>query len=388
VEVEGWNPRPHLILGQQGQGEMTHRERLLNTMRFLPVDRPPDYEWVPWQETLDRWHQEGMPESFNDLYTAIQDYWGTDPRGIHIGLHTNLLPTFEYKVLEEKGDHLIVQDTEGAVCEMLRPEIGPSSIPRYLRHALETRQDWERMRDERLNPDTPGRVPDDLDDLCQQSLDSDCPVAVSCGSVYGVLRDLMGLESMSVAIMEHPEWVVEMMTHRTELTLKLLEKLAGRCRIDYGVWWEDMCYKNGPLVSPNWFVQHMVPQYRKVTNFLRRECGCEFHLVDCDGNIHALVPLWLEAGVNMMLPAEVAHTDAYRIREQFGDRVAIWGHFDKRVLAYGPEAIDREFERIAALLAGGGFIPYPDHAVPPNVSLENFRYYRSRKLALLGKQQL
>jgi len=146
-----------------------------------------------WQQTIDRWHQEGLPEECKDVWGAINQYFHTDDTeyGPSPWVNIGLLPGFEYKVLEEKGNHIVVQDGDGAIAETIRPELG-ASIPHYLRHAIETRADWEKIRDERLNPDTPGRVPDNLDDLCARTFDADYPTGISGGSVYGWLRNWMG----------------------------------------------------------------------------------------------------------------------------------------------------------------------------------------------------
>ena len=366
---------------------MTPPARPLATLRIQPVDRVPAHEFGAWEQTVTRWHREGLPEWATGAWEAINVYFHTDDveYGPSPWVDIHLRPPFEYKVLEEKGDRIVVQDGDGAVAEMLRPEVG-ASIPRYLRHALETRQDWERIRDERLNPDDPGRVPDNLDELCRQSLNADYPISLGCGSVYGWLRNWMGVERISIAIMEDTAWVVEMMSHLTELKMTLFARLAGKCRIDLGTWWEDMCFNKGPLVSPGWFEEHMVPQYRRVTDFLRRECACEFNMLDCDGNTHALIPGWLEGGINVMFPVEVAHTDPCRIRAEFGTRAPMRGAFDKRALIAGKEAIDREFTRLRPLLEGGGFIPHTDHLVPPDVPWEHYCYYRARKCEFIGKR--
>jgi len=129
-----------------------------------------------------------------------------------------------------------------------------------------------------------------------------------------------------------------MMEHLTCLTLKLLENIAGKCKIDQSVWWEDMCYNHGPLISPKLFAKLMVPRYKRITDFLRNECGCEFNMLDCDGNIHELVSLWLEGGINVMFPVEAAHTDAYKISDQFGKKAPIRGFFDKRALIAGKKS--------------------------------------------------
>jgi len=365
---------------------MTPRERLLATFRHEPVDRLPDYEFGAWDQTLARWHGEGLPDEYRGVSDAIDRYFRTDglDRFVDAGVGVDMYPRFEAKVLEEKGDHLIVQEEDGAIAEMLRPELG-ASIPKYLRHALETRADWEKIRDERLDPAHPIRLAPDLEERCRASYGSERPVVAWCGSVYGYLRNWMGLENISLAIIEQPDWIDEMMNHMTELRLTVLGGIAGKCRVDLGHWWEDMCYNKGPLVSPRWFEEHMVPHYRRVTDFLRRECGCEFHMLDCDGNIHALTPLWLEAGINVLYPVEAAHTDGHALKSEHGSRLSLRGYFDKRALIAGKGAIDREFERLRPLLQSGGFIPHTDHTVPPDVSWDDYCYYRERKLDFIGK---
>jgi len=368
---------------------MNHREKFLRTCRYQTVDRVPDYEFEAWEQTIHRWCREGnLPMEYDGSFTAIKDYFHTDKAEFGPGPYGNigLLPGFEYKILEKKNDHLIVQDNDGAIAEIMKPELG-ASISHYLRYAIETRRDWEKIRDERLNPDTPGRIPDNLEKLCKLTYTADYPIGVWCGSLYGWLRNWMGVENISIAIMEDPKWIEEMMEHLTLLKLKVFVRLAGRCRIDYGSWWEDMCYNKGPLISPKLFARLMLPRYKRVTEFLRRECGCEFHLVDCDGNIHELVPYWLEGGINIMFPLEAAHTDAYKITKQFGKRVVLQGYFDKKALIAGKKAIDHEFNRLTPLLKKGGFIPHIDHQVPPDVSWENYVYYRQRKCEWIGKNE-
>jgi len=165
---------------------VTDRERLLATLRYQPVDRVPDYEFGAWEQTIDRWHSEGLPEHLTDYWGAIPEYFRTDDFGheLNIRINIGLCPAYEYVVLEEKGDHIVVQDEEGVIAEMLRPELG-ASIPRYLRHSLETRADWEAIRDERLNPAAPERIPNDLDARCRVLQHGPSGVAAMVPSVHG-----------------------------------------------------------------------------------------------------------------------------------------------------------------------------------------------------------
>lgn len=329
-----------------------------------------------------------MPGEFIDCgeFSAIDKYFKTDrmKHGPILRVNVGTAPDFEFKVIEKKGNHLIAIDNTGATVEMLRPELG-ASIPRSLRYAVETKREWKKFCEERLNPSTPGRIPDNLDELCRKSLDADYPIGVSCGSLYGWLRNWMGLENISVALYEDETWIEDMMEHLTELTLTVFKNLAGKCKIDLGVWWEDMCYNKGPLISPFHFKKLMVPRYKRIADFLRDECDCQFNMVDSDGDISELVPLWLESGINVMTPLENV-TDAYKISSQFGKRVALCGYFNKWALIKGKESIDKEFRRLGPLFERGGFIPHTDHAVPPDVSWENYCYYRKRKCEFIGKK--
>ena len=51
---------------------------------------------------------------------------------------------------------------------------------------------------------------------------------------------------------------------------------------------------------------------------------------------------------------------------------------DKRVFALDYAAIDREIERLKPLVALGGYIPCPDHRLPPETKWENVQYYCER----------
>jgi uroporphyrinogen decarboxylase len=127
----------------------------------------------------------------------------------------------------------------------------------------------------------------------------------------------------------------------------------------------------------------MVPRWKKLTSFLR-EHGVTVLVVDCDGNLDEFLPLVLEGGINGVLPFEVAAgNDIHAARRRYGKDLILFGGIDKRALAAGPEAIDRELERVARpLLAQGGYFPILDHYAPPDISFGNYLYYK-RKLKSL-----
>ena len=77
-------------------------------------------------------------------------------------------------------------------------------------------------------------------------------------------------------------------------------------------------------------------------------------MVDTDGDARQLIPLFLEGGVTGMYPFEAqAGMHVADIRRQHL-RLAMQGGIDKKALAAGKKAIDRELDaKVPAVLAGG-----------------------------------
>jgi uroporphyrinogen decarboxylase len=141
--------------------------------------------------------------------------------------------------------------------------------------------------------------------------------------------------------------------------------------------WEDMCYKNGPIISPKLFDTFMRPYYKELLGFLKQDLGIPIIGVDTDGDMHLLIPKFVEAGANLMWPFEVlSGMDVLEVRRQWPREFAIWGGMDKRALVKDHAAISAEVMRVVPpMLSCGGYIPCIDHSVPPDVSFENWNYY-------------
>ena len=56
------------------------------------------------------------------------------------------------------------------------------------------------------------------------------------------------------------------------------------------------------------------------------------------------------------------------------------------VIAKGKQAIEKElYAKIPPLLEQGGYIPFLDHSIPPDISYRNFTDYMELKLKLMGR---
>jgi len=351
---------------------MTDRERFLATMNYEPRDRCPWGEMGFWPETLDRWRKEGWPE---DEY--LNAFLGFDRLRDSVNVAMGFVPGFRQEVLEETDRHRLVRRDTGVVAREFKGELS-YHMPQWVRFPLETRQDWEDTIKPRLDPRSRTRYPEHWEEQVRRWRERDYPLTLRMGSIYGWLRNWMGVERISVMLYDDPSWVQEMMDYMADFCCACGERALREADLDYVLLWEDMAYKTGPLISPDMFRRFMMKPYKKLTGFIR-DHGVDLIFVDSDGDSGPLIPLWMEGGVNGFYPIErVAGMDAVSLREQYGRELRLMGGIDKRAMAEGPKAIDRELANVAPLLRDGGFIPWCDHHVPPDVSLEHYQYYVRR----------
>lgn len=367
---------------------MNERERFLATMHYQDRDRCPICDFGFWDETINEWHKQGLPDSVTGGHdTSTTDvFFGMDSYSMGCGGRVGLLPAFEHRVIEDRGDSEVIRDGDGAL-KLRQKYMG--SIPQYLGHTLTDRQSWNKHFKHRLQPDDPARMPKDIERYRKIWNDPSPPRprVVGCGSLYGKIRDWMGMENVSYIVYDDPALFEEMVTTLADVCVNVLNRLYEQgARFDAASFWEDMCYNAGPLLPPDMFKNVLVPNYQRITSILHKH-GCDIVWVDCDGKIDDLLPLWLEAGVNCMFPVEVGvwKADPVKYRKQYGKELLMMGGFDKRILAKGKAEITAEVKRLTPLVEEGGFIPFCDHRVPPDVPLENYMHYLEQARAMWGK---
>ena len=138
-----------------------------------------------------------------------------------------------------------------------------------------------------------------------------------------------------------------------------------------------MAYRSGPLISPVFFRTFMMGPYRRVLDHFRAH-GVPFFALDSDGNIHELIPPFIELGVTAVYPFEVqAGMDILALRKRYGRDLVLWGGLDKRKLALTKRDIEEEvYAKLPTMLEQGGYIPMLDHEAPPDIPFEHFCHYR------------
>jgi len=345
---------------------MTDRELWLRMMDYEEVDRPPVMHWTGWPETLERWRSEGMPADADE-----HAFLGVTRYTAWIDCQHKLFPPFDQETIEETSEYILQRQDDGVVAKHWKNR---SCIPHYEDFLLKGRADWPEYK-KRLQPH-PARIPDDLDEQARAAWASSAPVGMLVGSLVGWIRDWMGVENLAYLCYDDRDLLCEMVDTIADLQCWCIEQVLGRHEVDWALDWEDICFRSGPLVSPDIFRECALRGYQKISSKLR-EFGVRFYGVDCDGMVDHLIPVWLEGGVNIMFPLEIGawKADPARTRRRFGKGLRILGGVDKLEIAKGPAAIDAEIARRVPLMKEGGFVPLPDHLIIPETSLEDYRYY-------------
>jgi uroporphyrinogen decarboxylase len=357
-----------------------------------------------WPETRKRWQGEGAPHELKSD-VAVHRLFQFDRCRTLVEITSGLLviegateytagfsylppldPLYKLQVVDE--DERTITVLNGALVKERILKDGQEKMPQWLDAPVKDRASWEQYK-KRLDPHSPGRWPTDWSAYVEKFKGHDYPLGLFTGSLFGWLNLWMGTERLLLTFYDDLDLVEEMMDHVVYFVTEVVEKVVEDIEIDWVYIWEDMAFKSGPFISPELFKKCMVPRYRQITDLLRKH-GIDIIIVDSDGNTEKLIPLWIESGVNGQWPLEVAAgMDAVTLRKEYGKDFILLGNIDKRALSKGKDAIREEvMGKIPFLLEQGGYFPSVDHAVPPDVSFENFSYFVNTMREVAGLEKI
>jgi len=377
---------------------LNSREKFLANMSFQPGAESLKWEFGYWAGTLRRWYQEGLehefelPDSLGHGESVRGEGMGQKPGGyiekdihklfgmeegfLRVPINNYLSPEYSVELLEDHGDWVLKKDKWGIIVRESKSKDTPNS---FIKGPLQSRADWEKIK-ERLQPDLIKRLPGNWNDIVQAYKNRQSPLILGGSQgFYGSPRYLLGDEKILTTFYDDPELILDINNHLCNLWIDLYDQILQQTSVDLGLIWEDMSYKNGPLISPAMFKKFLLPFYKKLTG-LFRDHNVKIIWVDTDGNFWKLIPLFLEGGVTGFYPFEAAaNMNVADVREAY-PTLQMMGGIDKMKLAKGKQEIDLELEqKVKPIIAKGGFIPSVDHLIPSDISWGSFIYYR-RKL--------
>ena len=365
-------------------------QRFIDCMEYRTADRRPNHELGVWAQTVVRWRQEA-PEAVKNLgwnWFVQEEAIGLDHRE-YVPVNYSFIPGYAYEVLEEDDEIIVARNGNGIVTRALKPgSVGGARMcmDEYIGFPISQPADFADVK-RRLVAAAPARYPADLAARIEawKRRSSVLVLGHNCAAngFYWRAREFMGTENLSLAWYDYPDLMHEMMEFYADFIIETSRPVLERIQVDYFCLNEDMSMKSGPLLGPDTYRTFIYPHLKRMVEFFKAH-GTRYFAVDTDGDPTVLIPLLMDAGVDIIWPIERAsNVSPQEWRRRFGKSLRLWGGVDKRVLALGREAIKAHLREFIPLIIEGGFIPTVDHTVPPDVSWDNFRTYIDLKQALL-----
>jgi len=356
---------------------MNSKERVLLTLAHEEPDRVAKYDAF-WVDTLIRWREEGLLEQ-----VTPEDYFDFDIRSMGI----DASPRFEPELIKEEGDMIILKDRFGYVVEKSKTK---SRTMHFISHPVKNRDDWDQVKKRFVMTDTePARIDEeafpfrlDMGPTWEQARKRFQALREKdvylLGSAYGpheaILR-LRGFEKTLYDVVDHPDLLADMAIGYSDFLIKVIHRcLKERIHIDAFFMIEDLASTKGMLFSPRQWREIFKPSVEKIGSFLR-ENKLDFWMHSCGNGEEVFYDL-IECGVQVLNPLEAkSGLDVRELKKKYGNHLTFLGNIDVRAMAESEAAVAFEMrEKITVAKKCGGYIYHSDHSVPPEVSLQRYRY--------------
>lgn len=341
---------------------MTSKERIALALDHQEADRLAIHD-APWGTTVERWHQEGLPEGVNP-----DEFFHFELLGSWIE------PTFDFpaEVVEETEEYTITRDGNGA---LMRNWKHKTSVPDFTDFTIKTRADWEEHKP-RLDGYAQRVNVEETRKLEARARETGQWFHFSTAFGYNRWQNIMGDEQLLLAMAMEPDWVQDMFDTWAQGCCDTLDELVGAGIQFDGVFaYDDMGYRNASLFSPAMFRRFEFPNHKRLYDCAKSH-GLKTILHSC-GCVKELIPGLIEAGLSCLQPLEVkAGMDLIELKRDYGEVLSFMGGIDARKMAHpDPAVIEEEIRtKFAAAMPGGGYIYHSDHSIPDNVSFAQYQH--------------
>lgn len=316
----------------------------------------------PWDATIERWQNEGMPKDISYV-----DYFGLD----HVvSISVDNSPQYEEKVIEETEEYKIYTTRWGAT---LKNWQHAASTPEFLDFTIINPDRWEKTK-ERIRPERDRVRWEHLKKHYKTWKKKGYWIQAGLWFGFDITHSwTVGTERLLCALIENPEWCMDMFSHLLEVDLALLDMVwdAGY-RFDCVSWPDDMGYKHSQFFSLDMYREILKPFHKRAIDWAHAK-SVKAHLHSC-GDVNPFVPELMEIGLDALNPLEVkAGMNPVYLKKTYGNDLVFHGGINA-VLWDHPDQMRAEMERVVpAMKQNGGYIFSSDHSVPSSVSLEDFR---------------
>ena len=353
------------------------REEYIELMTFGQVKRQMFVElFGPLVGLENEWLVQGASPGEIDLIDFDFDYVPIIGCGGNTGLRGGVKP----RILENTTEHLIEIDEFGRKTKLCK---GKATIALPMEYPITDMDSWLKIKhwftfhEDRINWE---KV-----EAAGNAQKQGALVTAGIPGGFDLPRQLLGEEGVCFCYYDQPELMQDILATAGDTAYAVLDRISDVLTIDNLAVHEDMAGKSGPLVGPDQIKTFIKPYYLRIWDLLKSK-GTRLFSQDSDGNMNAVVDVFLESGVNIMYPAEpAAGMDMVSLRKKYGKQIAFKGGIDKHVLRQDKKLIEKELTyKLQPLMQEGGVVFGLDHRIPNGTPLENYRFYVDTAREILG----
>ena len=357
---------------------MTAKERIGNILKRRPVDRIGVFEEF-WEDTLRKWTKEGHAPDVNHT-SDFQQHFNLDmEKPWPFNFIANL--DFVDEVVEETDELILIRNGDGA---LLRHHKLHVTTPEHVDYLVKERKNWEEYIKPLLKADS-RRIDFDSYRKHKQRAEKDNRFVMgSSWNVFQVMANVCGHENLLMGMALDPDWVKDMVTNYSRLSIEMHEILFEKEGYPDGLFlMEDLGFKGKPFMSPTMFREIIKPAYKEFVSYAKsKSLPVLFH--SC-GYVEPLIPDLIDIGIDCLTALEVkAGMDLIKLYKQYGEVLSFMGGIDTCVIESNDKSlIDKELEEKIPIVKGNyGFILSSDHSIPDTVEYETYEYFIEKGLDL------
>jgi len=357
---------------------MTGKERMQKLLKRQPTDRIGLGEMF-WADIEKKWVAEGHVGKDVDFH----DKFGLDFQIVR-PFTTIADLDFEDEVIEETNETIMIKDGNGATLRTHKLHV---TTPEHVDFSVKSADEWAKIKHLLQGSIDERRIDfEAYRKAKKQAAEAGRLLCVAEFGPFALMQFVSGHYNTLIGMGEDPDWVTEMAETNCNLLIGMHEMLFEREGYPDCIWYyEDLGFKDRPFMSVSMYEEMILPSHKKMFD-CAHEMGLPVIYHSC-GFVEPLLPLLVDAGIDCLQPIEVkAGMDVLRIYENFGDKIALMGGIDARVLITNDkDKIREELEaKIPILKQGHGYILHSDHSIPDGVEYDTYEYFL--KLGLeLGK---
>ncbi len=360
---------------------MTSRERVMNALNFMEVDRLPTslggsahklhdknfFELLKYYN-LDKAesHKELTGGSYSYYHTGLWKCLGIDIMYVHLNppVDKNEWPStnaFREWGIQAENKYGLINFTEYTLNNIKNSE--------ELQERISLPKPTEEERTEGLYKSTKY-----LFDSTDFAIAGYRPVPAG---IFELSQAYLGMEKLLLSFYDNPELIKSLfdaILHAQMLFYERQLDAVGKY-IQIVEIIDDLGSQNGPLISPNMYRTFLKPVHKKLVQFIKQKAPRANVLIHSCGSVEAFIDDFIDIGIHILNPIQVRakDMDPNKLREKYGDRICFEGGIDVQYTMRGStEDVKREVRALKNKIGNkGGYILAPSHNIEDEVPMKN-----------------